>query len=93
MRMIDRTRKEGMKNGFQVIVSLLAARAACGGDKFSGQLKEEPRPPRQIHTHTLLTGSWEFLGVDLEGTPGWDPWLGEGGEGHILGLAASLRPG
>lgn len=77
MRMIDRTRKEGMKNGFQVIVSLLAARAACGGDKFSGQLKEEPRPPRQIHTHTLLTGCWEFLGVDLEcfsslgGTPGW----------------------
>lgn len=48
MRMIDRTRKEGIKNGFQVTLSLLAARTkrAAGCDKFSASLrKDSPHHP------------------------------------------------
>lgn len=86
MGMIDRTRKEGIKNGFQVPLSLLAARterAACWGDKFSGQVKEG-------NTLLFLQLLWIPGSRPWGVSPAWDGgiWWGQGGEGHFLGLAA-----
>lgn len=63
MRMINRTRKQGIKKGDQVTVSLLAARtkrAACWGDAFPGQLKEGHPSP----------SPWVWM-LECFTTPGW----------------------
>lgn len=99
MRMIDRIRKEGIKNGFQVTLSLLAARtkrAACWGDKSQ---PAEGRTPPPSNTRGCGRRPWSPLVAVGSGRRPWSAlvaWVehlaGLGGRGAHAWLPVPLRP-